>query len=40
VGKVVDDVGGPLAFEEQPDLERMMEVAAKYGIEIPSPIAH
>jgi quercetin dioxygenase-like cupin family protein len=37
IGKPADDRGGSLLFEEQPDLERMVEVAAKYGIEIPSP---
>ena len=36
-GKPADDDGGSLPFEEQPDLERMVEVAARYGIEIPSP---
>ena len=37
VGKPPDDDGGSLLKEEQAGLERMMEVAAKYGIEIPSP---
>ena len=39
VGKPVNDEGGPLVFEDQPDVGRIVEVAAKYGIEIPVPIA-
>ncbi len=39
VGKPVDDEAGPLVFEDQPDVGRIVEVAAKYGIEIPVPIA-
>jgi mannose-6-phosphate isomerase-like protein (cupin superfamily) len=38
VGKPVNDEGGPLVFEDQPDVGRIVEVAAKYGIEIPVPI--
>ena len=39
VGKAVDDEAGPLVFEDQPDVGRIVEVAAEYGIEIPFPIA-
>jgi mannose-6-phosphate isomerase-like protein (cupin superfamily) len=39
VGKPVDGDVGPLAFEEQPDVGRIVEVAAEHGIEIPVPIA-
>ncbi len=39
VGKPVDRDGGPLDFEEQPDLGRIMAVASEHGIEIPPPIA-
>ena len=39
VGKPVDDEAGPLVFEDQPDVGRIVEVAAEYGIEIPFPIA-
>ena len=39
VGKPVNDEGGPLVFEDQPDVGRIVEVAAKSGIEIPVPIA-
>jgi hypothetical protein len=35
VGKPVDGDGGPLVFEEQPDLGRIVAVAAEHGIEIP-----
>jgi hypothetical protein len=38
VGKPVNDEGGPLVFEDQPYVGRIVEVAAKYGIEIPVPI--
>jgi mannose-6-phosphate isomerase-like protein (cupin superfamily) len=38
VGKPVNDEGGPLVFEDQPDVGRIVEVAAKSGIEIPVPI--
>ncbi len=38
IGKPVDDDSGPLVFEEQPDVERIVSIAAKYGIEIPPPI--
>jgi hypothetical protein len=31
--------GGPLIFEGQPKVARIVEVAAKYGIEIPMNIA-
>ena len=37
VGKAVDDETRPLAFEDQPDMGRIVEVAAEYGIEIPPP---
>jgi mannose-6-phosphate isomerase-like protein (cupin superfamily) len=40
VGKPVDGDGGSLVFEEQPDLGRIVAVAAEHGIEIPSPITH
>ena len=40
VGKPVDDEAGPLVFEDQPYVGRIVEVAAKYGIEIPVPIAY
>jgi mannose-6-phosphate isomerase-like protein (cupin superfamily) len=39
VGKPVDDEEEPLVFEDQPDVSRIVKVAAKYGIEIPVPIA-
>jgi hypothetical protein len=39
VGKPVNDEGGPLVFEDQPDVGRIVAVAAKYGIEIPVPIS-
>jgi hypothetical protein len=40
VGKLVDgNDAGPLDFEGRPEVERIAEVAAKYGIEIPPPIA-
>jgi mannose-6-phosphate isomerase-like protein (cupin superfamily) len=39
VGKAADGNAGPLVFEEQPDVERIVEVAAEHGIEIPPPIA-
>jgi mannose-6-phosphate isomerase-like protein (cupin superfamily) len=40
VGKeAVDDDGGPFVFAHQPDVGRVVEVAAEYGIEIPVPIA-
>ena len=35
IGKPVDDDSGPLIFEKQPDVERIVSIAAKYGIEIP-----
>ena len=37
VGRPVDDEEGPLVFEDQPDVRRIVKVAAKYGIEIPAP---
>jgi mannose-6-phosphate isomerase-like protein (cupin superfamily) len=40
VGIPVDMEAGPLAFEDQPEMRRIVEVAAKYGIEIPPPVAH
>ena len=39
VGKAVDDDGGPFVFAHQPDVGRVVEVAAEYGIEIPVSIA-
>ncbi len=39
VGKPVDDEAVPLVFEDQPDVGRIVKVAAEYGIEIPVPIA-
>lgn len=39
VGKPTDGDGGPLDFEAQPEVGRIVEVAAKYGIEMPPPIA-
>jgi len=39
VGKPVDSEAGPLVFEKQQDMERIVKVAAEHGIEIPSPIA-
>ncbi len=39
VGNPVDAEAGPLAFEDQPEVGRIVEVAAKYGIEIPPLIA-
>jgi quercetin dioxygenase-like cupin family protein len=38
MGKPVDGEAGPLAFEDRPEVGRIAEVAAKYGIEIPAPI--
>ena len=34
VGKPVDKEAGPLAFEDQPEVGRIVEVAAEYGTEI------
>ena len=39
VGKPAGGEEGPLAFEEQPDVGRIMKVAAEYGTEILLPIA-
>jgi mannose-6-phosphate isomerase-like protein (cupin superfamily) len=39
VGKPVDGDGGPLVFEDQPDVRRVVAIAAQYGIEIPPPFA-
>ncbi len=39
VGKAVDDDSGALVFEDQSAVERIVEVAATYGIEIPTPMA-
>ena len=39
VGKPVDGDSGPFLFEDQPAVERIVEVAATYGTEIPPPIA-
>ena len=38
VSKPTDGEVGPLDFEDHPDVKRIVEVAAKYGIEIPLPI--
>jgi quercetin dioxygenase-like cupin family protein len=38
VGGSVEDEGEPGSFEKQPDVERVVATAAKYGIEIPPPI--
>ena len=38
VGRAVDGEAGPLVFEDQLDAGRIVEVAAKYGVEIPLPI--
>ena len=40
VGKPVDGEARPLVFEDQPDMSRIVEVAAEHGIEIPVPIAY
>jgi mannose-6-phosphate isomerase-like protein (cupin superfamily) len=37
--KAVDGEVGPPVFEDHPDVRRIVEVAAKYGIEIPLPTA-
>jgi quercetin dioxygenase-like cupin family protein len=37
VGKPVDGESGPLHFENQPDVGTIVAVAAKHGIEIPTP---
>jgi hypothetical protein len=39
VGKAVDDEAGPLVFVDQPDVRRIVKLAAEYGIEIPRPTA-
>jgi quercetin dioxygenase-like cupin family protein len=39
VGKPVYGDGGPLVFEDHPNMRRIVEVAAEHGIEIPLPIA-
>jgi mannose-6-phosphate isomerase-like protein (cupin superfamily) len=39
VGKPVVGGAGPLVFEDLPDMRRIVEAAAEYGIEIPLPIA-
>jgi hypothetical protein len=39
VGNPVDAEAGSLAFEDRPEVGRIVEVAAKYGIEIPPLIA-
>jgi mannose-6-phosphate isomerase-like protein (cupin superfamily) len=38
VGKPVYGDGRPLVFEDHPNMRRIVEVAAEYGIEIPLPI--
>ncbi|MDP9484212.1 MAG: hypothetical protein M3Q49_00165 [Actinomycetota bacterium] len=37
VGKPAGGEAGPLVFENQPDMRRILEVAAEHGIEIPVP---
>jgi hypothetical protein len=39
VDKPVDDEEGPLGFEQQPGVGRIVKVATEYGIEIAVPIA-
>jgi quercetin dioxygenase-like cupin family protein len=39
VGKPMDGEAGLLSFEDQPYVERIVEIAAECGIEIPEPIA-
>lgn len=39
VGKAVDGEAVPLAFEDHADVEKVVEVAAAYGIEMPPPVA-
>ncbi len=39
VGKPMDGEAGPPVFEDQPDVGRLVEVAAEHGIEMPVPIA-
>ena len=39
VGKAVDGEPGSHIFENQPDLAGIVAIAAKYGIEIPLPMA-
>ena len=39
VGKPMDVEAKPLLFEDQKGVERIVEIAAKYGIELPVPIA-
>jgi quercetin dioxygenase-like cupin family protein len=39
VGRPVDGEAKPLFFEDQKGVERIAEIAAKYGIELPVPIA-
>jgi mannose-6-phosphate isomerase-like protein (cupin superfamily) len=39
VGKPADGDGGPLVLEDQPDVANIVAIAARYGIEIPPPIA-
>jgi hypothetical protein len=39
VGKLVDGDGGPMVIEDQRAVERIAEVGATYGIEIPALMA-
>jgi mannose-6-phosphate isomerase-like protein (cupin superfamily) len=39
VGKPAEDEVRPFVSEDQPDVSRIVKVAAEYGIEIPEPIA-
>ena len=38
VGKPMNGEAGLPGFEERPDVERLVEIAAEYGFEIPVPI--
>jgi hypothetical protein len=38
VGKPMNGEVGLPGFEERPDVERIVEIAAEYGFEIPVPI--
>ncbi len=39
VGEAVDGEARPLVFKDQPNMRRIVEIAAEHGIEIPVPIA-
>ena len=40
VGKLAEGEGRPFDLEDQPDMRKILEIAAERGIEIPLPIAH